>query len=168
MLPVVNPGDIFVSRNPMFLGRAINTVQKFHSKDKESTYSHSGIIIDERGTTFEALWTNRKQNLFEAYKGKRVLIGRHKDMCPAIAAVGWACVKKYEGKAYAGWRLPLFFIPFAAKFVNTGNGVCSELTMKYLKHCRLAPAYQGWNPDDIADMIRRWKEYEIIYEGILE
>ena len=164
----LKPGDVFCSQNPMMLGRMINAVQKFHSKDNKSEYSHSGVILDSSGTTFEALWTNRKQNLFEAYKGKKVLIGRHVDMVPAIFAVGWVGVKKHEGKRYAWHRLPLFFIPFVAKYANAGLCVCSELTMKFLCHCRLAPAWKGWTPDDVADMIIKWREYETIFEGELK
>lgn len=152
----------------MMLGRAINFVQKVWSKDNDSEFSHSGIILDSSGTTFEALWTNRKQNIWEAYKGRTVLIGRHINMTPERFVAGWAGVGKHEGKPYAGWRLPLFFIPFAAKYLNLGLGVCSELTMKFLYKAGLSTCWKGWNPDDVADMIIRWREYDVVFKGELE
>ena len=79
MTKPINPttlraGDIFLTRNPMLLGRAINLIQKFTSKDNKSRYSHAGVLLTSNGTTFEALWTNKKQNLFEAYFDKEILI----------------------------------------------------------------------------------------------
>jgi len=164
-------GDIFCARNPMFLGRAINFVQKIHAKDNQSEYSHSGIIViggdmKEAGT-FEALWTNKQQEFYKSYKGKKVLIGRHKDMNLKLFNRGWNGIRKHEGKWYAGYRLPLFFIPFLAKYLSLGLGVCSELTMKFLFKAGLASNWKGWNPDDVADMIHNYRDYEIIYEGVL-
>lgn len=165
----LHPGDIFCSANPMWLGKAIMFVTKIHASDNKAEYSHSGIILDDQGTTFEALWTNRKQNLFEAYKGKKVLIGRHKDMTPERALAGWARVKHHEGQAYAGHRLFLFFIPFLAKYLNLGLGVCSELTAKFIVGSGIYPEFywKGKNPDHIADMIVKWKDWEIVFEGEL-
>ena len=166
---IVEKGDCFCSRNPMMLGRAINFVQKIHAKDNQSEYSHSGIIVEggESPISFEALWTNKRQNFYKAYKGKKVLIGRHKDMTSEIFDAGWSGVKKHEGKWYAGYRLPLFFVPFLAK-QSFGLGVCSELTMKFLFKAGLVPAWKGWNPDDVADMIHNYKDWEVIFEGVLD
>ena len=165
----LNRGDIFCTRNPMMLGKAINFVQKIHSKDNESTYSHSGIIIMGGDTpiSFEALWTNKRQDFLKAYKGKRVLIGRHKNMTLKTFNKGWNGIAKHEGKWYAGYRLPLFFVPFLAKYVNFGLGVCSELTMKFLFKAGLVSNWKGWCPDDVADMIHNYRSYEIIFEGVL-
>lgn len=159
-------GDCFCTRNPMMLGRAINFVQKLHSKDNRSKYSHAGIMINPE-TSFEALWTNRKQDFFKAYAGTEVLIGRHKKMNLYRFGLGWQGIQKHEGKVYAGHRLFLFFIPFMAKYLSLGLGVCSELTMKFLYKAGLAEAWRGWNPDDVADMIHKWKDWEIIFEGKL-
>ena len=164
----LRPGDIFCTRNPMMLGRAINGVQKFWSKDNKSEYSHSGVIIDNLGTTFEALWTNKHQDFSTAYKGINVVIGRNKNMTPLLAQKGWEGVKHHKGKAYAGHRLLFFLIPPLAKYLGFGLGVCSELTMKYLCKAGLSDCWQGWNPDDVADMIHKWKEWEVIYEGAVK
>lgn len=168
----LNRGDIFCTKNPMMLGKAINFVQKLHAKDNQSEYSHSGIIVMGGAlgdaVTFEALWTNKCQPFYEAYKGKKVVIGRHKDMTLKIFNRGWNGIKHHKGKCYAGWRLPLFFVPFLAKYLNLGLGVCSELTMKFLFKAGLSDCWKGWNPDDVSDMLHRWKDYEIIFEGVLE
>ncbi|MBW2600151.1 MAG: hypothetical protein JRC60_08815, partial [Deltaproteobacteria bacterium] len=89
-------GMIFCSRNPMALGRAINFIQKIHAKDNQSEYSHAGIIIraGEQPISFEALWTNKRQDFYKAYKGKKVLIGRHKDMTLKLFDKGWNGIKK--------------------------------------------------------------------------
>ena len=163
---ILKPGDCFCSQNPMMLGRAINGVQKFWSKDNKSEYSHAGIMMDSE-TTFEALWTNKKQKFFASYAGKKVLIGRHKNMTEEAFQKGWDGVKKHEGKMYAGHRLFFFFVPFLAKYVSLGLAVCSELTMKFLCKAGLAVAWRGWNPDDVADMIHNWRDWEIIFEGEL-
>ena len=148
------------------LGRVINAVQKFHSKDNQSQYSHSGIMVGKR-TSFEALWTNKKQAFFKVYQGQQVLIGRYVGMTPELFFQGWSGIKKHEGKPYAGHRLFLFFIPFMAKYLNLGSAVCSELTMKFLDKADIVKSWKGWNPDDVADMIHRWKDWEIIFEGKL-
>lgn len=166
---VLKPGDIFCTKNPMWLGRAITFVEKLHASDNQAEYSHSGIIYAEDSTTFEALWTNKKQNLFEAYKGKKVLIGRHNDMTKIRFMRGWNKVKKHEGKWYAGHRLFFFFIPFVAKYINLGLGVCSELTAKFIAGSGIYKDFywKGKNPDHIADMIHKWKDWEVVFEGEL-
>jgi hypothetical protein len=150
----------------MLLGRIINAFQKFWSKDNESKYSHSGFMLDSQ-TSFEALWMNKKQDFFKAYGGRNVLIGRNKKMTPIRFREGWRGIKHHEGKPYAGHRLFFFMIPFVAKYCNLGLAVCSELTMKFLFKTGLAGMWQGWNPDDVADMIRKWKNWDIVFEGRL-
>ena len=166
-------GDIFCSRNPMCLGRAINFIQKVRAKDNQSEYSHSGVIVVGgdviEAISFEALWTNKKRGFYPAYKGMKVLVGRHKDMNLKSFNAGWNGIKKHEGKWYAGHRLLLFsFVPFLLKYLTSIWGVCSELTMKFLFKAGLASAWKGWNPDDVADMIHNYKDYEVVFEGLLE
>lgn len=163
----LQPGDIFCTRNPMLLGKIINQVQKIISVDGQSKYSHSGLITDSSGITFEALWTNRKQNLFKAYEGKQILIGRHKGMTPQLFAQGWALISHHEGKWYAGHRLLFFLVcPPLVKFFNLGPGVCSELTAKHWYRAGLIDFWSGVYPDFLADMILHWKDIQVIYEGI--
>lgn len=184
------PGDVVCTANPMWLGKAINFVQKVNSKDNESTYSHALIILHDGkvdtvmplarikqhekryidvndAVTFEALWTNKCQKFLDAYVGKQVLIGRHEDMTIEKALNGWRGVAHHKGKLYAGHRLLFFFIPFVAKYFNLGLGVCSELVMKFLCCAGVEENWKGWNPDDVADMIKKHKKWKVVYEGVL-
>jgi len=190
LMNLLQPGDVFCSRNPMMLGRAITWFEKLRASDNHAEYSHAGVIIGRPAITFEALWTNRKQNLFKAYAGTKVLIGRHEYMNDERAVRGWDGIKKYEGKIYAGWRLIFHAIPFFSK-VGTGNfAVCSEMVGKFISKSGVLVAWRhpsdqlvqafiktgesyywkGRTPDDIADMIsgvecvRGWS---VVFEDIL-
>ena len=166
----LQPGDVFCTKNPMALGRAICFVQKIHASDNQAEYSHSGVILDKGGTTFEALWTNKRQNLFHAYQGKKVLIGRHDKMTSEAFQAGWERIKHHEGHWYAGHRIAFFLIPFVAKYLNVGLGVCSELTAKFITGTGIISGFywKGKNPDHIADMIHRWKGWHVVYEDVLK
>ena len=162
----LQPGDIVCTTNPMWLGRAINFMQRMRAKDNESTYSHALIILDEDGTYFEANWTNKRGNFFDDYAKKQVLIGRHDKMDSARFEQGWDAIKDQEGKVYAGHRLLFFAIfPPLAKWLSVGIGVCSELCMKFLWGAGLASSWKGWNPDDVADMIHRYRSWYVVFEG---
>ena len=151
----------------MALGKVINAAQWLWSKDGESTYSHAGIIIDPEGITFEALWTICKGHL-DAYLGDRVIIAR----CEAVSGpkkegVLKALIVKHQGQWYPFWRLPMHLIPFLAKISVTKRPVCSELVAKYLYKLGVRhPQWAGTNPDTLADEWRRWRDFNIIYEGI--
>ena len=163
----LKPGDIFCTTFPgAFVGKAINKIQKIKSTDNQSELSHSGIIIDSNGTTFEAIWTYKQQNIWEAYGGKetKLLIGRHKLMSNVKFIKGITEItSKYKGKVYPIWRLALFMLPYASKYISFGPVVCSELVMRFLFTAGLIKNWKGYTPDDVADMIVRNKMYEVIY-----
>ena len=167
-LPPLMPGDIFCSRNPMWLGRAINGIQRFWDVDNRSKYGHAGIIIDPHGKTFEALWTVKCQNVWQAYnvpEKSGLLIGRSADMTLSLFRAGWASVKKHEGNWYPFHRLLLHMLPPLSKYVSTGRYlVCSELTAKFLVGAKHLDFYKGVNPDYLAGIIRRWENWDIVYE----
>lgn len=164
-------GDIFCTRNPMWLGRAICWAEKIHSVDNQAEYSHAGIITSNEGHTFESLWTIRYNHLDE-YKGEKVLIGRAirptaEQHDQAIKAV----VQEHQFMMYPGWRLIFHLMgPVVAKYISSGKfPVCSELTVK--KEIKTGVTawgsrWQGQNPDHVADAIRKWDAYDIVYEGI--
>ena len=161
-------GSVFCSKNPMWLGRAINAVQWFWSKDSESTYSHAGIIIDHNHTTLESLWTVKSQNLLKAYKNDKILIAKPQTTSSSINIAVQIMINAYKGKFYPLWRLPLFLFPPSAKINLTKHLTCSELTAHYLNLCGIRHSqFAGTNPDNLADELKHWKEYEIIFEGIL-
>lgn len=172
MAPVkVKRGDVFGCSNPMWLGRGINTIQKIWSDDGCSQYSHSGIIIDPDGTTFEALWTVTSKNIFAEHTGDNVIIARlvHPvngkfDIETALKRI----MQEHKGQWYPGWRLFMHMIPPLAKIALFERLVCSEVTAKYewLAGARHSQ-YKGTNPDTLADEWRRWKNYEVIFEGAL-
>ena len=171
----------------MMPGKAICWFEKLRSEDNQAEYSHAGVLIGRGGITFEALRTNRKQNLFREYAGKKVLIGRHKDMTPKRAMMGWDGVKQYEGQTYAFWRLLLHAIPFCSKIGTGGFAVCSEIVGKYISKSGVMIAgravgdplvqefiktgesfyWKGRTPDNIADMIHNFKGWSVVFEGAL-
>jgi len=162
----LQPGDIFLTRNPMALGKAINWIQRIKSNDNESIYSHAGIITTDSGMTLEALWTIKSQNLFDAYEGSRVMIGRNTRMTKDRYIKGIKTVRPFTGRRYPFHRLFLHLIPGASKYINTGRFlVCSELVDKFLFEAGIEKQYRGRNPDNIADMIRDWKKWETVFEG---
>ena len=164
----LQPGDIFCTRNPMALGRAINAIQTFWASDNESKYSHAGIILDTEGTTYEALWTIKEQNLEEAYIGCGVLIGRTHFMTRAKFEAGLAEVLPFEGRIYPFHRLALHLIPPMAKYISTGQYlVCSELTARFLVGAKCMTSWRGKNPDHLADMIRKWRTWKVVFEGVM-
>ena len=180
----LRPGDVFVTKNPAPIGRAINKIQALVSRDGRSVYSHAGIILDSKGTTLESLWRCKRQNLFKAYAGKPVCIARW----PGISDVQYesalqAIQGKYEGRRYPIWRLLFHMIPVIARHISAGGRfvVCSELVARFLFQLRLQGGYKdaagynwprhkyfcGTNPDMLADEWHRWHGYEIVFEGIL-
>ena len=163
----LQPGDVFCTINPMWLGRAICAVERFNDLDNSAAYSHAGIILGSLATTFEALWRNGRQELFKAYQGKRILIGRHRDMDPERFRAGWDEIAHMEGQWYAGHRLFLMLIPPLAKYLATGKfAVCSEIVAKFLKGAGIMGYWSGVTPDHIADTIHTHKGWMVVYEGI--
>jgi hypothetical protein len=153
----------------MALGVAINAIQRLWASDCESQYSHSGIILDPQGTTFEALWTCKSVNLFEQYSGEQVIIARYTgDLAIPVDEALEQILAKHQGDVYPFWRLLLHLIPPLAKINMSQRPVCSELVAKYSwliggRHSHWA----GANPDMLADEWRRWDNWEVVFEGTL-
>jgi hypothetical protein len=165
----VQRGDVFCSTNPMWLGRAINAIQWFWSEDGESKYSHSGIICNATGTTFEALWTVRSRNFFEAYTDDNVIIAR--PVCPEVKKLDALdkIIRTHRGQWYPFWRLGMHLFPPLAKVAIMDRLVCSELVAEYLFLAGVRhDQYKGTNPDQLADEWREWKRFNVIFEGRLE
>jgi len=165
-----NVGQIFASRNPMMMGRAINGVQKFWSQDNSSEYSHAGIIISSSGDTFESLWTVKKSHISK-YVGQKILVGSlvgpsEDNLKSSISTI----ITDHEGKIYPVWRLVLHLFPPLAKYISTGlYPVCSELTFKHIKLSGIGKIgkWQGKTPDNVADFIKNDRSCCPIFEGIL-
>lgn len=168
-------GDFFCSANiggkSSFLSRNITRAERWWAKDNEASYGHSGIILNDSGDTMEALLTIKRQNIFADYMDTRVLIGRHIGMNKLRFERAYAAIRNYEGRLYPGWRLAFFlFCPPLAKFIHfAGMPVCSEFAgyFGHLAELEEFNTYWGLNPDDLADMIRKWDCFAVVFEGII-
>jgi hypothetical protein len=174
--PILRPGDEFATKNPMALGALINLCQKVKATDNESEYSHTGIILEPGGTTLESLWTVKSQNLWEAYRGVRVLVVRNINMTPDTYVHGIAKIRKHIGQWYPVHRL-LLHLAGLAKFIHWDRVVCSELTAKFECgcaerigefECGFLRNWYGVNPDDLADRWRISRYCRTIFEGTVE
>ena len=164
----IREGDVFcTSFSGTVIAKAINAVQKFWAKDFSSEYSHSGIFVSKCGQTFEALWTYKSQDFFKAYEGSKVIVARPLISMKAKYAIR-NLMDEYQGKLYPLWRLPMHTFPPLSRIHLMDRPVCSELTALYLHRIgvRDYPPY-GTNPDTLADEWRKWRDYQIIFEGVL-
>lgn len=164
----IRPGDIFVSKNPWKIGRVVNAVQAFWSRDGEARYGHAGIIISHDGATLEALWKVKSQDLFEAYSGRQVLIGRNATLSLGDHWQGLQAIRGKPGNFYPLHRLAFFLFPPLARRINFfGWTVCSELVAQYLHGAGKLDYWSGVSPDDLEEVIKHWKNWKVIFEGVL-
>lgn len=169
------PGDEFAARHPTPLGSLINLAQAAKAVDNESLYTHTGIVTDPYGSTVEAFWTVKSRNLWEAYRGARVLIVRNMNMQPDVYAAGFEKIRKHLGQWYPVHRLLLHALGLA-KWIHWGRIVCSELTAKFETGCAefLGPDktsgfmrnYYGVNPDNLVDRWKISRYYTTVFEGV--
>ena len=127
---ILNPGDIFFTRNPSAMGKEIRFIEALKAESGKSEYNHAGIIIDSKGTTFEALWHIENQNFFEEYKGDDVAVYRYVNMTPDAFQKGYAAVLPDKGMLYPWWRLGLHLVGLSG-FIHGQEGVCSEEAYKF-------------------------------------
>lgn len=166
----LKPGDVFATRNPNGLGSLIIEAQKRKSQDGQAEYGHTGIIQNSQGKTLEAVWTIAEQNLFEAYKGDRVLIARF-----AGSENTWSLVKGFDAvnplkkRVYPFHRLLLHAIGLARWVHWIKTPVCSELTAMFLINAGVPMScgknYWGVTPDNLVDEWRISKHFDIVFEG---
>ena len=165
----LQPGDVFATRNPQGLGKAICLAESIKSEDGEATYGHTGIIIDSSGTTFEALWTIKRQNLFEAYAGNQVLIARWTGMTLQAFQKGFDAVKVQEGRTYPFYRLLLHLVGLGKIHIENQE-VCSEITEHFLIAAGAITLggcnWYGLTPDNLADEWRISKYFDVLWEGM--
>ena len=166
------PGDVFATKNPQGIGKAICLFEKFTSQDGEAKYGHTGIIQDSTGKTLEAVWTISEQDLFAAYAGCECLIARYKKMDDQALKNGLSSVLPFKGRKYPAQRIVLHFLGLARWVHWFKTPVCSELTALFLisagadLYCR--KNYWGVNPDNMVDDWSHNKDFEIVFEGELK
>ncbi len=127
----LKPGDVFLSENTMVIGDIISQMERVRARDNNALYSHAGIILDDIGTTYEALQSVRNDNLFSRYRGKKVLVARYKLMDKNRFDFAYTMVKSHNGNWYPVHRLFLHLLN-VAKYIHQDSVVCSELTARFL------------------------------------
>ncbi|MDD2778498.1 MAG: hypothetical protein PHI16_06390, partial [Methanocellales archaeon] len=158
---VLKRGQEFLTRgDPSILVNGINVAQKFWASDNESFYNHAGIIVSDKGDTFEALWKLDHYNLDQRI-GDEVLIVERLDLTPEMIEKGIKAVEKYDGVRYPILRLPLHLLHLA-KFIHWKYPVCSELTAKYEYEMGVRQQWWGIMPDNLADEGKISRYYKII------
>ncbi len=178
---ILKPGDLFCvtyetdrDDDPSFLQSVlsfgIRGIECFNDVDGKAQMTHVGIVVSPGGKTFEALWTYRNQNLYRAYAGQPILIGRHRDMNERrFAGAHREIVRKYGGKQYPAWKLPLFALaPRIIKYLP-GKPVCSELGLQewMLAGCQGIDHWRGATPSYVAEVIRHWRHVQVVYDGLM-
>jgi len=179
----LRPGDYFLVTDAYddrdfrsFLTKGIRFVTRRYAADKTAYYTHGGIIVNEDGTTYEALTTYKFADLFRAYgnEDSNLLIVRHKEMTPERHATGMNEVLRFQGHTYPVYRLVTFLwgadIP---RYLYAGRPVCTELLFMHTKYAGCtAPRFRGIYPDKACDIFKgtspyeEWASYyEIIFEG---
>ena len=176
---MLKAGDIFVVAPPKghenFASNAIVGITTKYEVDGVAISSHAGIIIDGNGTTFEAIWPRySQQNIWDAYRGCRVLIGRHIDMTPDMAQKGYNAVKHLAGMRYPAWRLALFAkAPWVARKWHWKRPTCGEMQFWHLSAagCRknlsgdMINYWWGVYPAYCRDFIRDTDVVDVIYDS---
>lgn len=171
-------GDVFCAagQGPLFWG--IRLVQYIHSRDNESTYGHAAMILCSSGDVLDTRWTVSRTSL-DLYRGQKIIIARpigkdtpdsslqdidHSHQSHILVNIENSC----KGKWYPVHRLALHLIPPLAKFLHIGRwSVCSERVAQYLNSIGARnKAVGGTTPDMLADEWRRWRNFDIIYEGV--
>ncbi|MFW6247273.1 MAG: hypothetical protein ACOC22_03835 [bacterium] len=168
---MVKKGDYFLYFNPnKKISNLIVSIVELLTLSGISQFSHSGIIIDDDGTTFEAKHRIMKLNIYEDYinkmeDGYKIMIVRNKEMNDSLFNQGWNAIKEYEGKLYPYHRLVFFlFYPLPKVMHYVDWGVCSELTSKFYYSCNLLDFWSGVTPGDLEMIGKYWKNWNIIYE----
>ena len=164
-------GDVFLSSNPMALGKMINRVSEMYSVDRDSTFSHAGFFVDN-ANILEASYTVSESQFLDKYEHDLVLVGRHSGMTDDGFSKGMGKIKEHIGQWYPFHRLFLHMFNLA-QFVHWNKVVCSELVSKFLFGAGLRDyKYYGVTPDHICDEIERslncdrsGPQYEIIFKG---
>lgn len=175
----LQPGDVFCvqGRGPLFWG--ILAVQWINSRDGEATYGHAALIVDAGGTVLDTRWRVGRTSL-DMYQGQRMIIARPVEWItrdghtsgPISESTRLLCLAAIEatcsGKWYPVHRLFLHLVPPVAKLLHIGRWqVCSERVGAYLQAIGARPyPVGGVTPDMLADEWRRWRNYQVIFEGV--
>jgi len=159
----LQPGDIFFQTSGTTLDIIINFFQALWSGDKRSIFSHTGIVVNEDGTTFETSpWRTGYFNL-NSRRGRKTIVAilRHTHM-RYLQTNLHACY--LNGVIYPYWRLPLFALGLAG-IVHWRNMVCSEIVADLLTNLGLRKSRWGVSVDKLLDDMMSDPNWEAVYQG---
>jgi hypothetical protein len=168
------PGDILFTANPGgVLGPLINRAQRRKSLDGEAVYGHAGIIAGPDGKTIEARWKIGCYDLRESYRGQQISIHRIDGMNFRNFWFGLSDIRKFIGKRYPWWRLPLHLVGLGKSHLIQVP-VCSELVVHFIRGAMAQKPWiglfrnpWGWTPDNLYDQLKYFDHAEPVYEGML-
>jgi hypothetical protein len=169
----VQPGDIFLTHDNSEVGDTIRYFERLRSLEGVADYNHAGVLTSCQGGTLEALWRVTQGNLRTEYAGEKVLIGRHAQMDWERFSLGWEAVGKRVGEMYPVGRLVLHALGLG-KLIHWHSVVCSELVVEFLDISLRGLGFNqfrdpyGWEPSDLELVIREWRMFEIVFEGVIE
>lgn len=173
MIVDYKPGDVLLTANSSFFGKAIRKVQGLLEPGDKANFSHAAIITDELGNLVESVATISENNISK-YKGVECLLARHEDMAPDAELLGYSEIVNNIGQIYPFHRL--LFIAFGLSKIHLDWPVCSELVSQYLMGAgidmglmfrgkRWRGGWAGVTPDMIEDAIYRGGKWKIIAQG---
>ena len=171
-------GGVFESA----LARLIIWGQVSHSKDKKAEYTHVGHIENSDGATWEARLYYGEYHI-DDYIGSKVLIGISRDMTPEAYKKGMThqyrrfpfkrTLYGLNGKLYPIVSLVLMVFKWLSALRGfSGKPVCSEAAFINEMFAgrpdikEMINTYKNRTPDDMADAIKNWRVFEVVYEGI--
>ena len=164
----LQPADFVLVNSRSIMGRGISLAEKRNALG-DSQYIHAFNIEDTEGGTIDTLLELRRGNINE-YAGCPVLIGRYSDANNAWPTQALRQIARDIGQVYPVYRLVLDFFGIG-RFFRTKRIVCSERVAKFLYFLTGMKAFQnwyGWEPSDLADVAKHWREFEVVYEGVWE
>lgn len=182
--PLIEPGMYFCSTSigedrwfSKLISSSIRRFEKMKSSDGSAFYTHAGIITGMAGKTFEARSRYGFYNI-DDYKGGPILIGKARGMSLKRFSDGMITIYQgdrslmsLDGKMYPYHVLLMMAVPMMAYIRPSGKPVCSECVAIHMMNSRigsLAEQVGQWKnqtPDSIADMIKKWDLFDVVYEG---
>lgn len=128
---------------------------------------HALIALEPAGTILDTVWPKIKIGHIDDYIGCSLLIGRYQEAAPADVRRACEAVKKDVGRRYPPLRLVLDGLG-VGRLIHGRATVCSEEQAKFLWHLTGFDEFEnwaGWEPGELAVVYRRWREFEVIFEG---
>lgn len=164
---MLQPGDILFLSGKGLFGQLVNWFQALWSKDAESKYNHTGIIINSNGDILETTyWRTKVRNIMDEYPGSMIAITRWEGMDEQKFTQGFdRTTEQMLGHIYPYWRYPLFMLNLS-QFIKPSNGVCSELVTYFLTSVgAFHDRWWGVDVDELWDWINQSLEWTVVYKG---